>query len=270
MFSGAKEMEMNIVVCVKRVPLTQDVDLKIEASAKEIDKSRLAYVMNEWDSYAAEQAVLMKEKFGGTVTVVTVGARESEEILRKVLAMGADRAVRVDPGARVLDGAVISKILSEIVKQMEFDIVLTGVQADDFNEGIVGSMMAGYLNVSHGAVVNGVECQDEGFVQVKVELEGGINEEFRIKLPAVLTIQSGINIPRYVSIMAVKKAAKKEMKTVRIEDLGLSEVDLTPHTVIEKIYLPTATGGAEIIGGTPQEVALMLLNIMKEKGVLGK
>ncbi len=259
---------MNIMVCVKRVPLTQDVDLKIDASGKAIDKSRLVYLINEWDSYAAEEAVLLKEKFGGTVTVVTIGAKGDEEVLRKVLAMGADRAVRIDPGDRALDGAVISKILATVVKQTECDLALTGVQADDLNEGVVGSMLAGHLGVAHAAVVNGLEMEGDGPAKVKVELEGGIDEVFQLQLPAVLTIQSGINEPRYVSIMAVRKAAKKEMKVMGLDELGLSEDDLTPHTVIEEMYLPSETGGAEMIEGAPGDVAEALYTIMKEKGVV--
>jgi len=259
---------MNIIVCVTRVPLTQDVDLRIDPSGKQIDKSRLAFIINEWDSYAAEEAVLIKEKFGGTVTVVTIGPKQDEEVLRKVLAMGADRAVRVDPGDSPLDGAVISKILAEIAKQNDCDLVFTGVQTDDLNEGVVGSMLAGHLGVAHAAVVNGLEMEAGGPAKVNVELEGGIDEVFNLQLPAVLTIQSGINEPRYVSIMAVRKAAKKEMKVMVLSDLGLSEADLTPHTVIEEMFLPPETGHAEMIEGAPGEVADALFNIMKEKGVV--
>jgi electron transfer flavoprotein beta subunit len=259
---------MNIMVCVKRVPLTQDVDLKIDSSGRRIDKSRLAYVINEWDSYAAEEGVLLKEQLGATLTVVTIGSKEDEEVLRKVLAMGADRAIRIDPGDRILDGAVISKILAQIAKHNQIELVLTGVQADDFNEGLVGSMIAGRLGVAHAAVVNGLVMLPDGSADVRVELEGGIDEIFNLQLPAVLTIQSGINQPRYVSIMAVRKAANKEMAVIRLEDLKLSEADLTPHTVIERIYRPPETGGAEIIKGNPGEVADILFKILKEKGAL--
>lgn len=259
---------MNIVVCVTRVPLTEDVDLKIDPSGKKIEKINLAYIINEWDSYAAEEAVRLKEKFGGTVTVVTIGPEEDEEVLRRVLAMGADRAVRIDPGDRSLDGAVISRILAEVIKQNECDLAMTGVQTDDLNEGVVGSMLAGHLGVAHAAVVNGIEIEIGGPAKVNVELEGGIDEVFNLQLPAVLTIQSGINEPRYVSIMGVRKAAKKEMKVMALSDLGLSEEDLTPHTVTEEIYLPPETGRAEMIEGAPGEVADVLFDILKEKGVV--
>ena len=259
---------MNITVCIKRVPFTQDVDLKVHASGKAIDTSRLAYLINEWDSYAAEEAVRLKEKFGGTVTVVTIGAKGDEEALRKVLAMGADRAVRIDPGDRSLDGAVISKILATVIKQTECDVALTGVQTDDLNEGVVGSMLAGHLGMAHAAVVNGLALEGDGSAKVKVELEGGIDEVFALQLPAVFTIQSGINEPRYVSIMAVRKAAKKELKVMGLDELGLSEDDLIPHTIIEEIYLPPKTGGAEMIEGAPADVAETLYTIMKKKGVV--
>jgi electron transfer flavoprotein beta subunit len=259
---------MNVVVCVKRVPLTQDVDLRIDAGGKAVDNSKLSYIINEWDSYAAEEAVCIKEKTGGTVTVVTIGAKEDEDVLRKVLAMGADRAVRVDPGKQELDGAVVGKILSEIVKQNDFDLVLTGVQSDDYNLGVVGSMMAEHLSVAHAAVVNRLTVKDDKKVEISVELEGGIDEVSKFNLPAVLTIQSGINVPRYVSIMAVRKAAKKEMKVIDLSALSLSTDDLTPHTAIEEMYFPPDTGGAEMIEGGPAEIADVLIKIMKEKGAI--
>ena len=179
-----------------------------------------------------------------------------------------DRAVRVDPGERLLDGSVIARILSEIIRENDYDLVLTGVQADDYNEGIVGSMLSERLGVAHASVVNGLTLDGNGTATVNVELEGGINEVIKLELPAVLSIQSGINEPRYVSIMAVKKARKKEMKVMALDELNLSEDDLAPETIIEELFLPPQTEGAEIIEGNPPEIADALLQIMKEKGVI--
>jgi electron transfer flavoprotein beta subunit len=247
--------------------MTQEVDLRIDASGKEIDKSRLAWVMNEWDSYAVEEAVLLKEKSGGTVTVVTVGGKSDEEILWKCLAMGADKAVRIEPGAIVLDGYVISMALSQVVKQHGCDLVLTGVQADDHNDGVVGSMLAEHLGISHAAVVNSLKVTD-GTATVRVELEGGVEEVFTLELPALLSIQTGINEPRYVSIMAVRRAHKKELEVIALEDLNLSEEDLSPRTTIEEIFEPPKTGGAKMIEGGLHEVAEGIIRILKEKGVM--
>lgn len=138
---------MDIVVCVKRVPMTQEVDLEIDAQKRDVRKDVLAYVINEWDNYAIEEAILLKEKLGGTVTAVTVGVEDDEEVLRRCLAMGADKALRVDPGNTVLDPFVISKILAGAIKGLHCDLILTGVQADDLNEGAVGAMLAEQLSL---------------------------------------------------------------------------------------------------------------------------
>lgn len=257
---------MNIIVCVKRVPITQEVDLEIDAAKKGIKKQSLAYSINDWDNYAVEAAVQLQEKLGGRVIAVTVGSEEDEEILRRALAMGADMAIRVDPGKHELDGYLISKILFETIKTMEHDLVFTGVQADDDNCGMVGIMLAEQLGLPHAAVTNRIET-GEGYMTVSVELEGGINEVSRVKLPALLTIQTGINEPRYVSIMGIRKAAKKELKVIPIDELGLSEDDLTPHTAIEEVYLPPETEGAVMIEGDATTVAERIISIMAEKGV---
>ena len=130
---------MNIVVCVKRVPMTQEVDLELDASKLGVKTDMLAYVLNEWDNYAVEEAIQLKEKTDGNVVAVTIGGEDDEEVLRRCLAMGADKALRVDPGDRALDGLVKSRILAEVIKGLEYDLVLTGVQSDDTNDGMVGN-----------------------------------------------------------------------------------------------------------------------------------
>lgn len=257
---------MDVTVCVKRVPLTQEVDLEISPQKKDIRKDMLAYAINEWDNYAVEEAIRIKEKFEGNVTAVTIGKEDDEEVLRRCLAMGADRAVRIDPGDHPLDSFVIAKILAAVIKGMSCDLVLTGVQADDTNEGAVGAMLAENLGLPHAAVVRGLEAQaDEA--TVKVELEGGTDEVSKVKFPVLLSIQSGINEPRYVSIMGIRKAAKKELNVMKVGDLGLSADDLTPRTTVEELYPPPETEGARFIEGDLPTVAEEILRIMKEKGV---
>jgi len=257
---------MDIIVCVKRVPLTQEVDLEMNAEKSDVRKEALAYVINEWDNYAVEEAVLLKEKCGGEVVAVTVGTEEDEEVLRRALAMGADRAIRIDPGNVTLDSVVISRILSAVIGGLKCDLVLTGVQSDDVNNGAVGIMLAERLGLAHAAVVTGVEPEGDE-ATVRVELEGGTDEVSKIKLPALLSIQTGINEPRYVSIMGIRKAAKKELRVVKVDELGLSAEDLLPWTRIEELFLPPETEGAEIIEGDPATVAETILRILKEKGV---
>ncbi len=258
---------MNIVVCVKRVPLTQEVDLEIDGTGKDVKKDALAYVVNDWDNYAIEEAVLLQEKFGGTATAITIGTEDDEEVLRRALAVGADRAIRIDPGNLELDGFVISKLLAGVIKDLEYDLVLTGVQADDDNCGMVGIMLAEHLGLSHAAVVTGVEPEGEE-ATIKVELEGGMDEVSKIRFPALLSIQTGINEPRYVSIMGIRKAGKKELKVLEVADLNLTEDDLTPRTVVEEVFLPPETEGAEIIEGDASTVAEEIIRILTEKGVM--
>jgi electron transfer flavoprotein beta subunit len=257
---------MNIIVCIKRVPLTQEVDLEIDELKKGVKKNALAYVINDWDNYAIEEAVLLQEKFGGNVTAITIGDEEDEEVLRRALAMGADTSIRIDPGERELDGFVIAKILAKVIKDLEYDLVLTGVQADDDNSGMVGVMLAEELGLSHAAVVTGVQPEGDD-ATIRVELEGGMDEIAKIKLPSLLTVQTGINEPRYVSIMGIRKARNKELVVIELEELGLSGDDLTPRTRIEEVFLPPETTGAEMIKGDAASVAAEIIRIIKEKGV---
>lgn len=257
---------MNIIVCVKRVPLTQEVDLEIDGVKKDIKKDMLAFAINEWDNYAIEEAVSLKEKLGGEVTAITVGGEDEEDVLRRCLAMGADRALRIEAGDLDPDPFVISSILSQVIKDMEYDLVLTGVQADDYGSGAVGVMLAENLGLAHCAVVNGVEADGEE-LELHIELEGGIEEVSKIKLPALLTVQTGINEPRYVSIMGIRKASKKELLVKDLAELSMKEDDLANQTIVEDIYLPPDTEGAEMIQGDPSTVAEEILRIIKEKGV---
>ncbi len=257
---------MDIVVCVKRVPFTQEVDLEVAKSGKSVVTDSLAHVINDWDGYAVEEAILLKERLGGVVIAVTVGSEDDEEVLRRALAMGADRAIRIDPGESSLDGSVVAKAIAAAIKGFSFDLVLTGVQADDDNQAVVGIMLAEILGLSHAAVVRGIEPKD-GELKVRIELEGGIDEIRMVNLPALLTIQSGINEPRYVSVMGIRKAAKKEITVTGIKDLGLSDADLSPATEIEEVYLPPETGGAEMLSGDPSKLAQAVIEIMRRKGV---
>ena len=257
---------MNIVVCVKRVPMTNEVDLEIDDSGIGLRQDSLAYVINEWDSYAIEEAVHLKDKLDGTVTAITVGSEEDEEVLTRCLAMGADSAIRVDAGERVMDSYVISRILAEVIRGLEHDLVLTGVQAEDDGQGLVGIMVAEHLQLAHAAVVTGVEVEGRE-ATIKVELNAGVKEVSKIQLPALLSIQTGINEPRYVSIMGIRKAARKEMKVVTVDELALSEDDLTARTIVQEMFHPAEVEGAEILAGDPGRVADEILRILKEKGV---
>jgi electron transfer flavoprotein beta subunit len=259
---------MDIVVCVKRVPLTEEVDLIIDENRKGIKKDQLAFVLNDWDNYAIEEAILLNEKHGGTVTAVTVGSEDDEEVLRRCLAMGADRAIRVEAGnVGRFDGFGISKILSRVVKDLSFDLVLTGVLADDDYWGVVGMMMAEELKINHANAVTAIQIED-GKARTTSELEGGLSEVSLIELPALLAIQTGINEPRYVSILGIRRAAKKELKVMNLSELGIPDEELSARTIIEEVYPPPETEGAQILTGDSDKIASDFLEILTKKGVM--
>jgi electron transfer flavoprotein beta subunit len=259
---------MEIVVCVKNVPLTQDADLVIDASRWDIRRENLVYSINEWDNYAIEEAVRIKEQSGGTVTAVTVGGEEDEEVLRRCLAMGADEAIRVEPGDLEPDAFVVAALLASVVKTLPHDLVLTGVQADDVNQGIVGALVAERLGLVHASVVNALALEP-GEAHVSIELEGGQEEKASVPLPALLTIQTGINEPRYVSIMGIRRASKKEIKVVDAHSLGINAADAQPALVTEELYLPPETAGAVMLEGDADAVAGQIIEILRDKGVRG-
>jgi len=262
---------MNIIVCVKRVPETSEADIVIDKSGKEIERSSLAFDLNEWDSYAIEEAIRLKEKYGGTVVVLSMGGEESNESLRKCLAMGADDALRLtDAAFQGSDGFATAKVLAEAIRKVPYDLILTGVQAEDDGYGQVGVTVAKFLGIPHASLVNRFEVQDK---QVKVhrELEGGLEEVYEIDLPALLTVQTGINEPRYVSIMGIRKVAKKEIRVMGASDLNLKpeEVGLSGSNIqLEKLFFPPVVEGAAMIEGTPEEVSAKVLDILKDKGGL--
>ena len=262
---------MNIIVCVKRVPETADADVVIDKSAKDIERSGLVFDLNEWDTYAIEEAIMLKEKIGGTVTVISMGGEDSNESLRKCLAMGADDAVRLtDPAFAGSDGFATAKVLAGAVQKIPYEVIFAGVQAEDDGFGQVGVALAEILGIPHVSLVNSLEVQEKK-MKVHRELEGGLEEVVEVDLPAVLTIQTGINQPRYVSIMGIRKVAKKEIKALGVSDLNLKAEEVgVPGSYIqlEKIFLPPVGEGAQMLDGKPEEIASKVFRILKDKGGL--
>jgi electron transfer flavoprotein beta subunit len=257
---------LNIIVCVKRVPQTAEAEVRVDSSSKDIDKERLTFDINEYDAYALEEAVLFKEKFGGTVTALTVGPADSQEVLRIALAKGADHAVRIkaeDFGD--LDALKTAHLLRTAVKKMPFDIIFCGAIATDDGYSQVGMILAQLLEIPHATLVTKIEAS-EGKADIRRELEGGLLEHLEMSLPAVVGVQSGINVPRYASLIAIRKAAKKEIEALGAPELAVG--DLILNAEIEKLFVPPVTKRAEILSGDPGEVSERLAGIIKEKGLL--
>ncbi len=261
---------MDIIVCVKRVPETAEADIVIDKTGKDIEKGGIVFDINEWDNYAVEEAVLLKEKYGGSVTVVSLGPEEANETLRRALAMGADEAIRLTDSAFAgSDGYAIARALSKAIAPLPYDLILTGVQAEDDGYGQVGPTLARILGIHHATVVNGIENIEGGTARTHRELEGGLEEVMDLKLPAVLTIQTGINEPRYVSIMGIRKVAKKEIKTLDLSDLAMKPDEAGEagsRTLIERVFLPPMGEGAQMLEGTVDEIAGRVVSIVREKG----
>lgn len=263
---------MNIVVCVKHAPKCAEAEIRIDSTGKDIEKHGLVYDINEWDDYAVEEAVRIKEKLGGTVTVITVGPEESNSTLRKCLARGADSAIRIyDPKLVGSDPYVIAKVLYRVIKNMRFDLILTGVMAEDDGSAIVGPVLAEFLKIPHATMVKRVEIKDQKVAIVHRELEGGLMEVVEVKLPALFTIQTGINEPRYVSILGIRRAMQKEIKVLGLKDIGLDESEVGyagSWTVIDKLFVPPAEKVCQYLKGSPEEVAAQILGILKSRGLL--
>ena len=262
---------MDIIVCVKQVPETAEADMKINSTGKGIEKTGLVFDINEWDDYALEEAVRLKEKFGGAVTAITIGTEDADNTLRKCLARGADKAIRLtDPKFENSDGYAIAKILHKVIKDMPFNLVLTGAQADDDSYAVVGPFLAELLGIPHATMVKKIELNGE-VAKINRELEGGLQEIVEVKMPSVLAIQTGINEPRYVSIMGTRKAMQKEIKVLSLTETGLSENEVGEAgswVGVQKMYVPPVEKLAEFLKGSPEEIASKIAEILRAKGLI--
>jgi electron transfer flavoprotein beta subunit len=262
---------MDIVVCVKRVPDLAEAELEIDGRSKRLDVSDLDQGINEWDNFAVEEAVRLKEAHGGKVTAVTVGDEEAEEVLRRALAMGADEALQLcDEAFEDGDPWTIATVLAKALEGRPCDLVLCGAISADGTSGHVGGMLAGLLGVPQVALATHLEVT-EGKALVRHEVEGGLEREVELDLPAVVTVQTGINEPRYVSIRGIRKVADVEIPVKAAADLGLDAAAVGAagsRVTVEEMFLPPAGEGAEILEGGTDEVVGKLVERLREKGGL--
>jgi electron transfer flavoprotein beta subunit len=257
---------MNILVFTKRVPATQEEELKITADGKNVDLTKVPFKMNDWDTYAVEEAVKIVEKSGGAVTSVALGDKESDEVLRRAIAMGAKDGFLVEMDGVVQDPFERAQIAQNFIQKenLPFDLIFTGMQSEDDQFGAVGGILAALLKIPFASMVIGIDAIEKDHMVVRRELEGGLQERIRISLPCVLSIQTGINEPRYVSIMGIRKASKVERKFFKGTDYtsGLSGM-----IEVNQWLYPAKKEGAAILEGNVGEVCAKLLAILKEKGV---
>jgi len=263
---------MNIAVCIKQVPDTE-ARLRLDAAGRWIDEEDLAFVVNESDEYALEEALRIAETTGGEVVVFSLGPERVREALRKALALGATRAVQLsDPALLGGDALSTGRALAAALAREPFDLVLTGSQSDDAGFGATGSVIAGHLGWPHAWLVMGVELEDGGTVKVTREMESGMNEIARLRLPAVLEIQAGLNHPRYASLKGIMQAKKKEIAAVTAADLGIPAEEAGAagaRLEILSVSFPDSGKGAQMIEGDAATAARALVaKLQKEARVL--
>jgi len=262
---------MKILVTVKEVAEAED---DFEIDGLDIDERYLEYDLNEWDEYAIEEAVTIAED-GDDVEVVsvTIGPERTEETIRQGLAKGVDRAVRIWDdsleGADYLDIGTKAEILGAVVEAEQPDLVLTGVQANDDGFGATGVALADRVGYEWAAVVNQLDLDaDAGLARVHRELEGGIEELTEVELPAVLTIQTGINEPRYASLRGIRQAQRKPLDVEGLEDLGLEGSVVETPVERTAMYEPESEGEATVFEGSADETATQLADLLRDKGVV--
>ena len=255
---------MDILVPVKMVPDLAE-ELEIDASGKTLDRSMLKLRLNEFDEHALEEALLLKEKHGGKVTVVALDAPEVDEALFTSMAKGADRIVKVtgvpDEG---VSSHEMARIIAAVLKSISYDLILTGVQSAEDRDGQLGPLLASALGIPHVSVVSAVELAGEKTILVKQEYAGGIMAEMEVDLPALLGIQAARQTPRYAPVSKVRQI----MKTTKIEEIPLLPVETGSGSEVLRMFKPEAAGRAEMIEGSPEEIADKLFALLSEKGLV--
>jgi electron transfer flavoprotein beta subunit len=250
---------VNIIVCVKQVP-AKDAPLAIAADGTWIRESDIGFEMNEPDSYALEEALRLKEKHGGEVVALSMGPERVKQTIKEALAKGADRGIHVlDDKFFALDPLGSAKSLAAALKGQKFDLLLTGLQSDDHGFGQTGVLLAELLGLPHATIIMQIDVAGER-MKLKRELEAGWFQWVELPLPAVLSIQSGINKVRYATLKGIMGAKKKEISTIPRESLG---VNAEPTQKLERIYVPQKTKKTEFITGTPEEAAAKLVEKLK-------
>lgn len=262
---------MEILVCVKRVPDTAENEISVNSAGNDIERGDLVYSVNEWDNYAVEEAIQIVDRAGGNVTVVAVGDDESEEVLRREMAMGAnDGLLLKDDAFDGSDGKGTASILKAAVEKGKYDLILTGAQAEG-GAAQVGGMLAAMLDYPYASLVNKIEVVDEQKLKVGREIEGGNQEMNEIELPCVLSIQTGINEPRYVGIRGIRKVASVEIPVMGASDLGLGADSVgAAGAKVKRVdyFVPELGAGAEMLEGSTEEIIDKLVELLKAKGGL--
>ncbi|GAB4504621.1 MAG: electron transfer flavoprotein subunit beta/FixA family protein [Anaerolineales bacterium] len=253
---------MNIIVPVKMVPDLVE-EISIEASGAALDTAWMRLILNEFDDHAIEQAILLKERLGGRVTVIAPAAPDVEEALFTAAARGADRLIKLTGETESLNSHALARALAEIIRAESPDLVLTGVQAHNDLDGQIGPLLAEYLSLPYIGYVSGVQIAEKK-ATIRKEYPGGLLAEFAVELPAVLGIQASDEPPRYVAFTKVRQA----MQAAIIEEQDIGVINSSGSPGVSRMFQPEVSERAEILEGQPEEIAARLIGILQEHGVL--
>jgi electron transfer flavoprotein beta subunit len=250
---------VKVVVCVKQVGALGD-EVEFTDDERDVDPDYLDYALNEWDSYATEEALRLRDAAGdGEVVAVTVGDEDAEDAMRRALAMGADRGVRIwSDELAGADSITVARALAEVVRAENADLVLCGVQSADAAQAATGTALAEVLDLPRVAVVTKVEL-GSGTATVHRELEGGLVDVVEVDTPAVLTIQTGINEPRYATLRAIKQAEQKEIEVREPGEVG------PPAARVRRMFVPPKGEGAEMLDGDAAVIAGRIKEIVDDR-----
>lgn len=252
---------MKILVCIKQVP---DMESRFRVNAEQnwYERSDLAWRMNEYDEYAVEQAVQLKEQVSSSeLTVLCIGRAQVQETMKKALAMGCDRGVHiVDEEAYRKDPFEIASVIAEFAREHSFDLIFTGMQSQDRGSAQVGVLVAELLGLPSITTIVDFAFAD-GTITAKRELEGGLKAVVTTQLPALVTCQLGLNVPRYPTLPNIMKAKKKELLTVAVESLH----KVAPRQEVISVALPEKKGGGLVLEGEINSLVDQVIKILKEK-----
>jgi len=254
---------MNIIVPVKLVPDLVE-ELSIDPSGTALDAAWLRMIINEFDDHAIEQAILLKEKTGAHVTILSTNVEGVDDLLFAAAARGADRLIKLTGDSEnALNNHALARAMVTIIQDLKPDLILTGVQAHNDLDGSIGPLLAEYLGMPYIGYISGVNVSDD-MVIVRKEYPGGLIGEMQASLPALLGIQAAEQPPRYVAISKVRQM----MKTMSIEELDLATLDSKGAPVINRMFQPETTERATMLSENAENAAGQLVNIFKELGVL--
>lgn len=254
---------MEIYVCIKRVADTSEVEIEVDRSGLALEEDDFSWDINEWDNFAVEAAVQLKEKHGAKVTAVTVGGEDDEEVLRRALAMGCDQALHLcDDAFEGTDAWGIARAMVAALEGKQVDLLLFGAVSADQSQAQIGGLVAGLMNLPLVSLATSLEVTD-GRATVRHEVENGMERLVQVDLPVVVTVQTGMNEPRYVSIRGIRKVASTDIPVQSAAELGCQ---LDPRVKLEELFLPEQGDGAQMLEGDEDEIMDRLVDMLQEKG----